>query len=153
MDSINKNIDISKYDITDKKYESLKNKYQNTCYAIENEEIGNVCLLVENFFPKKIDLVEFFHYLIYICIEALSISKKYGKPIYNAHVYCKNCAMENISIKKFSLLNDTLGEVFADRLQFCYIYVKSKIFYIAFPLLFILLDPETQLKMKVIKQK
>lgn len=152
MESINKNIDISNYKLTDKKYELLKNKYQKICYVIENDNMGNICFLVENFFPKNIDLIEFFDYLIYICNEAIILSKKYNRYIYNVHVYCKNCSMENISIKNFNLLNDGLSEIFTDRLNICYIYVKSKIFYIAFPILFKLLDKETQVKMKIIKQ-
>ena len=153
MEKINKNVDITKYNILDEKYKILKKKFQNICYAVENDGIGNLCFLIENFFPKKIHLVDFFDYLIYISLEAISISKKYNKYTYNSHVYCKNCSMSNISIKKFTVLNDTIGEIFSDRLNLCFLYVKSKIFNIVFPLVYKLLDKETQNKIRIINQK
>ena len=133
------------------KYEELKKKYSKIIYVTDQNNFGNVHYIFKNTIIKELkNYGEFLEYIIYSCLEALKISKKYNKTTYNVHIYTKNAGIKNFSLKLFKYINNILQDQFEDTVEKYYFYNSDRLFTILFNLIGKYFDQESRAKFVII---
>ena len=122
-------------------------------YNHEKNNFGHVILVMEDIVSlrlKNSNVDLFISKISEEVTKSIEISKKHGNSTIYIHTYLENCLLRNLPIMVFRKMNRILSERFTDVVESIFIYSNSKFVAKLWPIIKMIVDPETREKVQIL---